>query len=242
MKRFSISVAINIILISVILLMAFNSSSNLTDASSSKSQVGCTNDAFYGLTADEFVKGVARYRKTHWEKINSDPYMQNGGINKQALTDARACWYSIDTLKKFICLIERYSQSLGLGSGKLGIRFYYATYPHQGVWKAEYKSRHTLFMVPTFYAEQQKANIDFDPRFCSLNNKNILQPLSQTVKGTPQMQVFGLDGESANSGAMAKNQGQLCPPTCPRGRVSSGYASILDSIDARYGSSIGYTN
>ncbi len=234
-----ISIAVNIVLISIIMFMACNTSSSLTSSSTaSKSCVDCTNDAFYGLTVDDFVKGVARYRKTHWDKINSDPYMLT---EQKGMQDARACWYSVDTLKKFICLIEKYSKSLGLPADKLGIRFYYATYPYKGVWKPEYISHHTLFMVPT-YSDERDDNIDFDPRY-NVKTKKKLQPLSQIGKDNFSTQLLVLDGTTSNAAHVtAKNQGQLCPPTCPRvtGNIAT-TTNMMEYVDDLYPTGIDWT-
>lgn len=177
----------------------------------------CTNDSFYGLSAEEFIKGVARYKKTHFDKIVADSYM----VSNRITNDSRACWYSLDTLKKFICLIERYSASLSpsVNSGKLGINFYYATYPHKNLWNEDYKSLHTLFMVPTIQ-DAQKNNVDFDPRYSmNVSQGSRVVTLSQLLesKSNFNVQLFALEGATANRGAaaFAKNQGQLCPPTCP---------------------------
>jgi hypothetical protein len=213
-----VSIILNFILIGIIAVMASSMSPRFTAGSVSfKTCVDCTTDSFYGLTLSEFMKGVARYRKTHWDLINSDPYMlsvQSGGLK-----DARACWYSIDTLKKFICLIEKYSSGLGLTSDKLGIRFYYATYPYKGTWNQSYLSHHTLFMVPTYRDDstKYKDNIDFDPRFDVQAKKGVL-PMSQIGSKNGSVQILVLDGGTANSTpprTATKNQGQLCPPTCP---------------------------
>ncbi|HEY9009091.1 hypothetical protein [Ohtaekwangia sp.] len=122
----------------------------------------CKQDKFYGLTVEEFMKGVARYGDTHAALVNAAPFM-----TVDSLKASRSCWYSIDTLKKFICLIEEYSRQVDVKPEELGIRFYYAVYPANGPMHngQNYKSLHTLFMVPTVQQKGDAVPVDFDPRY-----------------------------------------------------------------------------
>jgi hypothetical protein len=189
-----------------------------------KSCYECGKDTFYGLTLEEFMLDIARYKTTHARRIDSVAYMDNHNLR-----DTRACWYSLDTLEKYICLIKKYSQQENLTSSELGIRFYYAVYPSdpQEVWNGKYISRHTLFMVPT-RAEWNKDkgqydNIDFDPRLGAA-------PLAGYFSGSTKTRVMVLDlGRPELSSELAKNQGQLCPPNCPPGTVNT-----LEAIDKTY--------
>jgi hypothetical protein len=193
-----------------------------------KSCYDCGNDTFYGITVEQFMTGVARYRATHAYRINHEPYMEH-----DSMKDARACWYSLDTLEKYICLIKKYSEGRGLKPDELGIRFYYAVYPSDAADLAnpKYISHHTLFMVPTYDTLGNNENVDFDPR-------QGLQPLASyfSKKNTgpasgAQMRVTILDlgGQQRNAQQMAKNQGQLCPPNCPPAVVTT-----LEAIDQAY--------
>jgi hypothetical protein len=189
----------------------------------------CTPDAFTGISLGELLQGIARYRKTHWDSVNLLRYMR-----RNSLEDARCCWYSLDTLKKYICVIEAYSKQLGLASNNLGIRFYYAVYADTLKKYAEYKSHHTLFLVPTFLDssasvgvdnQQTYFDVDFDPRYSIVkhtNQKFSLQEIYQA--GDSTYNILTLDALTANNkpqfginkaaGLAARNQGQLCPPTC----------------------------
>jgi hypothetical protein len=217
-----------------------------------KSCYKCKQDEFYGLTVDEFMEGVARYKHTHVKAVNADPYMVSNRLEA-----SRSCWYSIDTLKKFICLIEQYSKKVDVKPEDLGIRFYYAVYPSTGpiVQNGDnYKSMHTLFMVPTVQGPDS-IPVDFDPRYSAQNiekakdktdtdnqdsatyrkSKDIdpkhkyytITELDKSVK------LFMLETKSANAAAstsgMVKNQGMLCPPTC-----TSLSSSTLQAVDAAH--------
>lgn len=154
---------------------------NCTNNSNSANSIctDCPSDNFYGVEASKFVKGLARYRNFKWNAINKrDSAEINNG---KPFEDARSCWYSIDTLKKFICLLEKYSQYVGSGiqHENLGIRFYYAAYDvsvndtyqiktiskdAQSTYTQPLGLYHTLFMVPTYHDKEVNLDIDFDPR------------------------------------------------------------------------------
>lgn len=204
----------------------------------------CSTDTFSGITIGEFKYGIARYRTTHFDSINNEPYMANLGLK-----DARACWYSLNTLKKFICLIEKYSGQLvsNTDSLDLGIRFYYAVYPDSSTPRIDHfdiadKSRHTLFLVPTYFSSADSLNIDFDPRYS-------VSPLNFAIYSGDSASAFALgyaprsftpgsSGSSNNSNSTNggnQNQGQLCPPTCP-----NNVTSTMNTIDNLL-TSVGYT-
>jgi len=218
------------------------------------SSIDCDNDGFFGLTAMDFMKGIARYRDKRWRQVNK---IARQDVPGRRFNDPRSCWYSLDTLKKFICLIEKYSQQLGLPSDKLGINFYYAVYPGQGVWNEDYRCAHTLFMAPTFSQPvlnhpDSSVNIDFDPRFTvderSRNPGLPIQTYAEILRtGNASRQVLVLDGSNANGAlrrgsletppTMFRNQGQLCPnfPNCP-----VGVTSVFDLVDGNFRSQVGY--
>ena len=165
--------------------------------------VECTNDNFIGLKASDFYKGLARYRKFHWNVINNRVSAElNNGTPFQ---DARSCWYSIETLKKFICLLEKYasSGSLRFTSKDLGIRFYYAAYDtskfdshfiltrdgSSGLVKTPLGMHHTLFLVPTYFDTELKQDVDFDPRLSNGFTLDQINKGANTVDAsTPNLQ------------------------------------------------------
>jgi hypothetical protein len=186
----------------------------------------CTDEEFYGITLQEFVNGVSKYGRTRSRIIN--PTLPRMGLD--SIRDARACWYSLDTLKKFICLIEKFSHLQGLRTDSLGIRFYYAVYPEDGphVRDMNYRDRHTLFMVPTY--RDSIHNIDFDPRLSYQNQIPLGSYLSirrmlDSLKSFSGARIMMI-GALFDSPNMYENQGQLCPPACPEP-----VTSLLETID-----------
>ena len=189
------------------------------------------DDYFCGLTGEELMNGIARYKNTHWELINtaSYPTTDPNASYKQNFPDgdARSCWYSTDVLKKFICQIEKNSECIGLSHDKLGIRFFYAVYSKEGSEAADqnFKSHQTLFMVPTYYNDKLTGDIEFDPIYNCRHGKNVnngnIVVLGSSAGSMPDSTVFVLGGKFCSGGKeyvpglMARNQGQVCPPYCP---------------------------
>jgi len=188
-----------------------------------ESDATCTNDGFRGLTAKEFTSGVAKYKYTRADLINP---LESTRTHTEAFQDARTCWYSLDTLKKYICLIEKYSSDINLPSSRLGIRFFYAVYPNtMNVGGQNYGNHHTLFMVPTY--SNGNENLNFDPRYSAQNRSDSIPSILNLPAST---QLFILDAaaisQSSERQYLLKNQGQICPPACP-GTV----ATELNNID-----------
>lgn len=183
-----------------------------------------------GMEANSFLEGLARYKKNQLSAIND----RLSSTMNNRFEDARSCWYSIDKLKKFICLIEENSKPFfgDKGLPNLGIRFYYATYPNieqQEVVQANgvkenvpVGMHHTLFMVPTAYNRETDVNVDlFLPiNFRSgISNPNdtallALPKLEGYLKTSTTLLVLGKE-KNTILGPSVTNQGMLCPPTCP---------------------------
>src|SRR5437870_1588639 len=69
----------------------------------------CRETETYGHTMEEFLEVTREYRDKRWKLINKDlPSM----TEKHDTADSRAIWFSLDSLKKFICTIEKYSEQL----------------------------------------------------------------------------------------------------------------------------------
>jgi hypothetical protein len=190
----------------------------------------CIPGQVNGMNANFFLKGLARYRKYQLsainEKLSSDPL-----INRK-FEDARSCWYSIDTLKKFICLIEQNANKNGWdpATSDLGIRFYYAAYSdteHQTIplkvgpifrpAEVNVGMHHTLFMVPTHHVNETNLEEDLYLKLARdaprENKKLIIYPPWETYMKSPQLKLLIL-GQPVNT-VSSKNQGMLCPPNCP---------------------------
>ena len=236
MKQFFLSACSMVLGISLTLFYNhLTAEQNTKSVAPQETDSGCDPNSFYGLTVKEFMEGVARYKTTRADLIDSSLYMDTNNIR-----DARSCWYSIDTLKKFICLIEKFSAPLGINHHQLGIRFFYAVYAADTslLLHKRYKGHHTLFMVPT--RKEEGRNIDFDPRYLwkkkNLPHGGKLLPGDYIITGIPPtVRPLMLDGVSVNRATgeldenMSKNQGQLCPPFCP-----DSASNTLRYIDSNY--------
>jgi len=192
----------------------------------------CKIDRFTSLSAADFEDGIHRYKQLRSDVID-------GSVLKGIKPDARNCWYSLDTLKTFICLIEKYAKKRGIPSERLGIRFHYAVYPDIKPDYPTYARLHTLYLSATVH--RSGFNQDFDPRYLdevlgkkhipsdSLLLRSYIYNIYMSDPGA-KLLVLPLPYEnpvqpprsagSALTGAtpvMSRNQGQLCPnyPNCP---------------------------
>lgn len=191
----------------------------------------CQVDDIHGETAEEFADVTARYRSTHWALYNEFAKNQLSTVNiptanyKQdaEFADARSCWFSADTIKKFLCLVEKYASELNIPSSNLGMRFYYANYGKENAFNGEYGYRHTLYIVPTVYDEKAGSFIDFEARESA--RSGAIQPLGkfldESSAGYHTQGLFMVAGSSGtvavstadnNTTRVSTNQGDLCPP------------------------------
>jgi hypothetical protein len=249
-KIFYLSISMLIFSCSFALLNAFVPRSG-SEKKAFQPDPACGNDVFYGMTLQDFTQGVARYRRYHAEPVSTSIRGADSHLTA-SFQDARSCWYSLDTLEKFICLIKEYAGQAGLSNTGLGIRFYYGMYnDHMAVLKSSplhpapnYSSHHTLFMVPTY--NNGVGDLDFDPRMAAANPVVVIEgprtQLYDTLFKSSYINLIAnhalakrplvLDFMTANAALKAlpsnleKNQGKLCPPTCP-----SEATSTLQSID-----------
>ena len=218
----------------------------------------CVTDDIHGETAEEFADVTARYYTTHASLYNDVAKSTTGVTSMPALffkgigapedfKDARSCWFSSDTIKKFICIMEKYAAKLEMPSANLGIRFYYADYG-ANAFDPKFINRHTLYMVPTAYNDKDGSFVDFEPKssadkgsivtisdFLPADPKNPKDPKYLKYKQPIQI-VAGQTGsvavvnKSAATGAatttnVSTNQGDLCPP-------NTGCSSTLVNVDA----------
>ncbi len=183
----------------------------------------CTVDDIHGETVGEFANVIARYRTTHQKlfneyakgNLNSSPYPNTGITVASDFEDARSCWFPIDSIKKFICLMERYSATLGFSPANLGIRFYYGVYWSQYEKETSFSNRHTLYLTATLRKNGTADNVDFDPKMSA--DSGVVVPLSALIRDQyKNTTIFSIDaGSSAaylTSRAVTMNQGDLCPP------------------------------
>lgn len=199
-----------------------------------QSVADCYADPSYGIPATEFMEGVARYRQVHQGVVNTN----NNNVYGLSFEDARSFWYPLDTLKKFICLIERYSDSLHIPADSLGVRIYYSVYPNkvgQNPATSEV-CHHTLFFVPTRTDPSTGQAFDFDPRqngkvyvnmidtAVARANPAYYSSLRLLILGKTTAQLAATAG--TNLTPLSSNEGQLCPPNCP----NSSTLSLIDQI------------
>lgn len=213
----------NLAWVVVIMLTNCNNASSSNDVSS----YDCRKEYFSGMPADKFLEGIARYKNYQWSASNDriTAELKTG----QPFKDARACWYSLAQLKKFICLIEKEKPD---SVGEMGIRFYYATYPelekhtvlvkagnHLSPVEAEVGLHHTLFMVPTY--GDKEGNIDFYSTVLPGFENRPAKKVNQNSLTNPDWNAFMKEKVSLlilggmYSTPSSENQGMLCPPTCP---------------------------
>ncbi|HEY0744828.1 MAG TPA: hypothetical protein VGD40_25350 [Chryseosolibacter sp.] len=136
----------------------------------------CTSEAFRRVSLKQLMYDIARYKGTHVKQIT--PEMAAHTYQESA---ARSCTYSLDTLKKFICLIETYSKKANIKPQELAIRFFYGVYPKKEIVNDEkYGSLHTLFMIPAVFEPSTGTYVEFDPQMTAEPKKDFLARLSKT--------------------------------------------------------------
>lgn len=172
----------------------------------------CRETETYGHTMEEFLEVTREYRDKRWRIINAQlPTM----TENHDTVDARAIWFSLDSLKNFICTIEKYAEQLHIKPEDLGVRMYYAVYKHD----SEYQGLHTLFMVPTFSeAGSKDQEQDFDPRASVLYREQLKSRDSiitfADLSKFPNQRALILARQKENM-SLVRNNGELCPPKCP---------------------------
>lgn len=152
--------------------------------------------------------------------------------------DARAIWFDLETLKKFLYHIEHnvgnnYAQSQGK---KIGVRIYYSAYPKNTemrelstsqadpnfTFNPSYENKHTLVMIPTI-SGADGANYDFNPLdvntyngFVNMDTKNkysfINSSYSTLILGPGAEIVNQTGGNGGTNNTVARNHGALTPP------------------------------
>lgn len=204
----------------------------------------CVVDDLHGEPAYEFVNVTARYKTTHQQLfnkfaqglLNNSAYPNSGVQVPSEFKDARSCWFSLDTLQKYQCLLLRYSKELGIPSSRLGIRFYYCVYPDEYQRDPTLSNRHTLYLVSTYDKNNTGLHIDFDPRATArmraiLGGDSIVTIAGQIRDSASSM--FAIGGTSgmafrapspSTPASVSMNQGDLCPP-------GTGCYPTLDTVD-----------
>jgi hypothetical protein len=219
-----------------------------------------------GQPMNHFKNVLENYRKNVWDSINNnvifsaptkgltftDMSNRTSSTTNYDKTDARSIWFSLETIKQFICTIEKNNAKLFHPATDLGIRFYYAVYENDYS-DVSKRNKHTLFMVPTF-KNDNGAEVDFDPRETYLRQtklneryqgyyiKNMANyaELLKNAGSAPGLMLAekepsiaqkstniipqGKVAATTTDATMIKNNGQLCPVNCPT-------INTLSSID-----------
>jgi hypothetical protein len=167
------------------------------------------------LDADLIHTMTRGYRKYQLKYIETE----TGTI---APKDAYSIWFDLVTLKKYLYHIEKNSK---MSDSKLGVRFYYASYPEtekemegfkdlkdtsDKLISPDYHGLHTLVMIPTVKVGDN--DIDFNP----LDSSTFVDGLSQNpiyAFGSPSTLPDDTAALTATSRDMgARNHGTLSPP------------------------------
>jgi hypothetical protein len=193
----------------------------------------CITDDIHGETADEFADVVARYNTTHASNYNDYATGRLSGtslgspskIELPTFKDAQSCWYSIDTLKKFICLMEKYAAKSNIKTADLGVRFYYANYPDNYTRDITLSKHHTLFLTAT--TNMGGNNIDFDPRISAEKGQTGKEITTIASLISLQNPTFRTRELFVLAGKASMNQGDLCPP-------GTGCTNTLSAVDNAY--------
>jgi len=198
-----------------------------TDSTSTKICLDYDNEDMNTLNVDLVHAMVDGYKSQQWKSINNDPTFQ-AAVNGD---DARAAWFDLESLKKFVYHIEKISKSTDrtIDSNKLGVRFYYASYPNkEGLRpytelykylndenRMDYLNRHTLVLIPTIQNEKGEIK-DFNPLDSKTYDGSLYDnPIykkgnTNPIPNSNSRTIMGLGSTNRDSGS--KNHGTLTPP------------------------------
>jgi hypothetical protein len=214
-------IATNIIAIAIIVALLFrnNSLRGLITECDTMGPNCCSYPDLEGETFGDFKNVVKRYKENSWTAINNSMNQQRNSLD---FLDARCIWFSLDSVKQFICTIEKYSRQLHLETKDLGIRLYYGQYPSN---RNYYADQHTIFMMPTFSLDGTGEAIDFDPRHNVANNwgtsKNEIRSFASSAASVGLNGRFTILSGNADMNPAIRNSGELCPPKCVSGGNST---------------------
>lgn len=184
------------------------------------------------LTTDLIKSMVTKYGDTQLD------YIQNT-LGSVVPKDAKAIWFDIETLKRFLYHVEyNTSKNPTLSRDKrLGIRIYYAAYPKNTdmrifaqsqtdstfSFNPDYENHHTLVMIPTISGADDK-NYDFNPLddktydgFVNMKGQDkgaYLQNNYPTLSIGPSAEPVSANNliNQNSNGVVARNHGVLTPP------------------------------
>lgn len=222
-------IAIIILLLAIIFILLYCNCRKKCPDGNGKPQTGFCKTGDCNDYNGEPMHGMLNYilAKRMSDDYGNDmgkKYVWNNDLRIDTSIDSRSIWFDYKKMKQFIGYIEQNLCRNGCyDTLSLGIRFYYAKYPSpnqmseysdlDGV-PREYGTRHTLFMVPTFWDATRHLNIDFDPG--QIRYKCLIVPID-TVVGSVPGRVWGAALRSVDGGEDAQNHGSLRPPPADAG-------------------------
>lgn len=193
--------------------------------------VDYSNEMINELDVNLIHNMVDNYKKKQLNCINTT---LNTGMNSDpSFDDAHSIWFDLETLKKFVYQLEYQAKKNETSAtiDKLGVRIYYAAYPHKEIMKnykdidwflgddvrKDYQQLHTLVMIPTI--RTKIGDVDFNPTDKSTFVGNGLKDNKLKYGEGSTLTTAGLNGglqrSNANLRTGAQNHGTLIPPGNP---------------------------
>lgn len=184
----------------------------------------CPNSYTGGMNwvkLEDVVKMVGEYGNN--QARNIDSLMSNKLNATRSFADTRFITFPIDTIKKFIAIIEKQTINAGLVNDNgstikrcdLGIKFYYGAYTglkERVDPKKPFQGKHTLVLIPTYLRSKDKIYVEFSPFYVN-GNKPMSFPEIRKIDSTPastdKMVAFSISVTDLDVG---KNHGTMCPP------------------------------
>jgi len=171
------------------------------------------NDNIAKLEVKLIHEMTSRYRENQNLEINA-------GLG---IDDANSIWFALDTIKAFIYHLENEGRAREITADRLGIRFYYSSYPVTGAGSEyddlkgipeNYEMLHTLIGVPTI--NREGLDYDFNPvdpdtyefRMQDVTNNDYSQ--LSTARTSVLAASRQTSGSSGTTGS--QNHGTLIPP------------------------------
>lgn len=168
--------AINVLLLAVIIFQACKEKSSPgdpgkdndpVDPSGGKCEIKC-DYSDVGWRGSIPVLAAEELFNTYQADMGKNT-LWSDGVNRTSIEDAESVWFPLETIKKYIWMIET-NKCNNDCPDSLGIRIYYAKYPDSTTafwtrYDADMANAgyHTVFMVPTYYDQKTEAHVDFNP-------------------------------------------------------------------------------
>lgn len=200
-----------------------------------------SKEPFPGLKALVATSMVNNYDALYQlrDASNNPRFDQATGKIIMDQNETKSVWFSLKSMKNFIYQMERNTCKLNCSSASidnLGIRFYFAKYPSQTevqsrmsggdtsfdfLQRSQLYGRKTLLMVPTYYDQTSRNDVDFDPKWIidkgdlqKCNPKSLSTILIENKSNLSVMRITA--GMPDNDPNGLQNHQPVCPPdNCP---------------------------